>query len=397
MFDIEDNILKPLCEMSRLSHSLPDYIDEFQQCIQKTFTLINSSENMSKKSLLHYMVQYGDVKLINIYKHQFNENYTNELNSKDKHGSTPLHSIISNTNLLDVVKYLLDEEEIDIDAEDDEGRTPLYISISNNNIKMIRLLLKHGADPNKEISINDTKMIRTLLKHSDIQFVRLSNNEISNGNLSKYAYCGEPPLIYAIRKGYHDSAKLLIEYDASINDSIRASDYGVQVYGDTALHFATKYEQTSTVELLLEYEADVNVVNELGQTPLFYAVNESRNYEIIKLLIEYGARIDIIDKHGKSMFDYIKNENKRIKVESFINDCLKSTNSNQSDDEPTEMIEPIIQDNSDERCKCNIVFNINGKEIKCSINSPTTNSLFDSLYGNLAEIRYQLYSLSSSC
>lgn len=368
MFDIEDNILKPLCEMSRLSHSLPDNIDEFKQCIQKVFSLINSSENMSKRSLLHYIVQYGDINLINIYKLQFHENYTNELNSKDKHGSTPLHSIISDDNLFDVAKHLLDEEGIDIDVEDDEGRTPLYISVSNNNIKMIRTLLKHGANPNKEIS---------------------------NSNHFKYIYSGEPPLICAIRKGYHDSAKLLIEYDANVNTKIKTyDDYGVEVYGDSALHFTTKYEQTSIVELLLEYDADVNIINELGQTPLFYAVNESRNYEIIKLLIEYGARTDIIDNHGKSMFDYINDENKRIKVESIVNDYLKSINSSQSDDEPTE---PIIHDNLDERCKCNIVFNINGKEIKCFINAPTMDSLFDSLNGNIAEIKYQLQSLSSSC
>lgn len=368
MFDIEGKIFKLLCKMSRLSHSLPDSIDEFQHYIQKAFSLINSSENMSKKSLLHYMAQYGNIKLINIYKLQFHENYINELNSKDRHDSTPLHSIISDDNLFDVVKYLLDEEGIDIDTEDDEGRTPLYVSVSNNSIKMIKALLKHGANPNKEIS---------------------------NSNHFKYIYSGESPLICAIRKGYHDSAKLLIEYDANVNTKIKTyDDYGVEVYSDSALHYATKYERTSIVELLLEYDADVDIINELGQTPLFYAVNESRNYEIIKILIEYGARIDIIDNYGKSMFDYIDDENKRIKVESIVNDYLKSINSNQSDDEPTEL---LIHDDSDERCKCNIIFNINGKEIKCFINAPTIDSLIDSLNGSIAEIKYQLQSLSSSC
>lgn len=74
--------------------------------------------------------------------------------------------------------------------------------------------------------------------------------------------------------------------------------------------------------MLLEHDADVNAVNDDGETPLFYAINQesaedttnesSGNYEaqneiqqeIIHLLKSKGAKEDIINSYGEIYTDW---------------------------------------------------------------------------------------------
>lgn len=54
------------------------------------------------------------------------------------------------------------------------------------------------------------------------------------------------------------------------------------------------------VEAEIAKGADVNISDNLGLTPLMYAVGNSENPEITKLLIKNGADINAVDKNGAS-------------------------------------------------------------------------------------------------
>lgn len=77
--------------------------------------------------------------------------------------------------------------------------------------------------------------------------------------------------------------------------------------GRTPLHLAVQtFASLTMIKRLLAIGANPNIQDELGATPLNYAVLLSR-VDIIVLLIKSGARLDLKDKQGNSPFDYLDN------------------------------------------------------------------------------------------
>jgi uncharacterized protein len=111
--------------------------------------------------------------------------------------------------------------------------------------------------------------------------------------------------------------------------------------GNTLLHYAVKGRYIKIVELLLKYNADPNIKNLFGKTPLMFCFSGRQiNFKIAEILIsagadpnikingvpllhliirdetlldlclEHGADPNIRDKHGKTFFEYLSDEKK---------------------------------------------------------------------------------------
>ena len=103
------------------------------------------------------------------------------------------------------------------------------------------------------------------------------------------------PLVYAARTGSIDSARVLLEAGADVNQTTR--------YGWTALLAATQNQNYRLGVFLIEHGANVNLANKGGWTPLYLATDnrniEGGDYptrtpdmddmEYIKLLLDKGA------------------------------------------------------------------------------------------------------------
>jgi len=81
--------------------------------------------------------------------------------------------------------------------------------------------------------------------------------------------------------GKLDVVKLLIEVGVDIN----AKD----IYGDTALIYASAYNHKEIVEILIEVGADISIKNNIFFTALKYASKKGHK-DIVKLLIKAGAK-----------------------------------------------------------------------------------------------------------
>ncbi|PKK66956.1 ankyrin, partial [Rhizophagus irregularis] len=117
--------------------------------------------------------------------------------------------IASSLDCYDIVKYLLTDNNIDINLQDNFGETALFLASALGNAKIVKLLLRNNANPN------------------------ICNNE----NVT--------PLIVSSYNGHNDTVKALLEKgDVNIN------------YQDnlckTALSFAAHEGQPLIVELLLK-------------------------------------------------------------------------------------------------------------------------------------------------
>jgi hypothetical protein len=73
-------------------------------------------------------------------------------------------------------------------------------------------------------------------------------------------------------------------------------------YGTSLLHIAAAAGDEADIQLLLEQGADVNVRDEIGQTPLHKAAT-ARNPAMCLRLLEHGAIPNVQDKHGRSPTD----------------------------------------------------------------------------------------------
>jgi len=69
------------------------------------------------------------------------------LDSRDKHGRTPLHLVAALFFLEDVMRLLLDRKA-DPNTRDDEGLTPLHFAVGDAREEISRMLISAGADVN---------------------------------------------------------------------------------------------------------------------------------------------------------------------------------------------------------------------------------------------------------
>ncbi len=121
--------------------------------------------------------------------------------------------------------------------------------------------------------------------------------------------------VKSAERTYLSEVELLFNYGADIN----ATD----IYGNTALFYSChpqdhylyemysyKHEELIPVkrnvemtQFLLENNADPNIANNKGISPLHNAITR-RNAEMAKLLIQYGANLDHRDENGTSVKEY---------------------------------------------------------------------------------------------
>ncbi|MCY4523098.1 MAG: ankyrin repeat domain-containing protein [Halobacteriovoraceae bacterium] len=114
------------------------------------------------------------------------------------------------------------------------------------------------------------------------------------------------------------SAKILLDNGALINAPLkktieRKEGWGEE--GDTPFHIAAKYNKTTVIiEILLAYQADVNLPNIWGWVPLHYAGEFNTNPEVIKILIKNGAFVDMWDNWQGTPFYYAAGMNPNLEV-----------------------------------------------------------------------------------
>jgi len=181
-------------------------------------------------------------------------------NIQNKDGDTPLHSAALNGKS-EVVKLLL-EHGADPNIQNKDGMTPLHFATEyspwhfaaryspwdsateRGYLRVVKLLLEHGADPN------------------------IQNKD------------GMTPLHFATERGSPEVVKLLLEHGADPN--IQENKFGW-----TPLHYAVSRCHVDVVRVLLDHGADLTIRDNKGMTPLDYG---SDCEEIIEELRRGGSR-----------------------------------------------------------------------------------------------------------
>jgi len=185
--------------------------------------------------------------------------------------------LASEKGCTEIVKILL-EKGADVFHQDGHYKTALDYAIENGHDDIIKLFFEKVKD-NKVKSI---ALLNAATK-GNYEFVKfLVNNKGADINAKNDK--GETPLICALKNGYFDIAKFLIEKGANVNAK-------ENIWGVTPLMYAAAthlYNSNclNVIKLLIQKGANINAVNNQGQTALDYAGND----DIYRILRQYGAK-----------------------------------------------------------------------------------------------------------
>lgn len=246
-----------------------------------------------------------------------------DVNATDECGYSPLH-LSAEHGFTEVVRLLLmSGAKVDYRPNTDEEfpRTiqcdePLRLAIRNKHMDIARMLLEHGADPNKryffgaEINlVTDLEFLELLLTFGAnpdsrdrsgltplMKAVRQPQGMEAVLLLLKYganvnAFADErhdyrTVLHYAVLSGNYEIINLIIKQGAKLN-----YDEGLDLGKPSPLDLAILKGDPKIVELLIRNGANVNCSSPIIGSPLHVACadNIPNRYDIIKMLLEAGA------------------------------------------------------------------------------------------------------------
>ena len=99
------------------------------------------------------------------------------------------------------------------------------------------------------------------------------------------------PLIIAARNGHLNSVKILLSYEADIEDRGTTKKGDEVIEGCTPLWAAASFGRLDVVKLLIEQNADVDGRTSSGSTPLRAAAYEG-HLDVVRCLVESGADVN---------------------------------------------------------------------------------------------------------
>jgi len=176
------------------------------------------------------------------------------VNAKDDNDRTILHFVACRTDYFKLAKFLILENDTNIDEPDDDGVTPLYIACKSGNDRIVQLLIKNNAD---------------------INFKKYNN---------KWT-----PLHVACKFTQVDVVRELLDNNAKVNIGDKENK--------TALHIVCENDNEcendnrNIVQLLIEHNADVNIITFDGETALQLAIL-NKHLPIVKYLLKQNPELD---------------------------------------------------------------------------------------------------------
>jgi uncharacterized protein len=155
------------------------------------------------------------------------------------------------------------------------GATPFYCAARNGDAAFMRLLVKHGADPNINTEVGVTPLMAAagldyyegespgpltgVPEAERLEAVKLAL-ELGN-DINAHTQFGDYPMI--------GSAEFtLLHYPENMDDLLNLGVGDPRWDGMTALHGAVMSNQPSLVQFLVDHGARVDATNRLGWTPL---------------------------------------------------------------------------------------------------------------------------------
>ena len=195
----------------------------------------------------------------------------------------------------DLAERLITKHPEQVNARNGYRLFPLPAALSKRHLHVANLLYLHGAVVDVRGNDEDTPLFAASF-YGDVDIIRWLLSHGANAN----AFCsGFTSLFEAADKMHLDAVQILLEHNADVN--LQNKD------GDTPLYWILSSgswmgKLVDMVRRLLEHGADPNICNNDHRTPLHEASSHGL-LEAARLLLRYGAKVDEKDEEGKTPYE----------------------------------------------------------------------------------------------
>ncbi|CAG4944610.1 unnamed protein product [Parnassius apollo] len=178
------------------------------------------------------------------------------------------------------------------DAIDENGCSALQRAAADGHVEVVRLLLEHGADPNKQDHVHGNTALHEAAWKGYSRCAALlarGGAELRSRNAAGFA-----PLHLACQNGHNQTCRELLL--AGAQPDLQNN------YGDTSLHTAARYGHAGVTRILISAQCKVSEQNKNGDTALHIAAAMGRR-KLTRILLEAGCDKSLRNHQGETARD----------------------------------------------------------------------------------------------
>ncbi len=168
-----------------------------------------------------------------------------------------------------------------VNAINSDGYSALHYAVQSGNVRVVRVLLKAGADVNAKTRQNVTPLIASINMAWGKPEITLALID-AGADVNVAESDGDTALWIATTESSTEVMKALLKKGADPNVPSKSMGFN----GDTPLHMAAMNGLIDAVKVLLDYGASPAIRNAAGRTPL--EVANPKWPEIARLLTEHS-------------------------------------------------------------------------------------------------------------
>ncbi|XP_046571007.1 ankyrin repeat domain-containing protein 50-like [Haliotis rubra] len=247
---------------------------------------------------------------------------------------TILHIACGGENV-DIVKYLMKHDIVDIDSRDMDGWTPVMNAVRDGQKDMFNLLVSKGADlsqvrDDKQTILHmacgggNTEIIKYLLKHTTVDIDSRDTN-------------GWTPVMQAAIDGHKDVFDVLVKAGADLSqvragscqlttcpnmrclkirtgktECVKGADLSkvdTEKKKKNILHVACARENVEIIKNLLKHDiVDIDSRDKDGLTPVMYTAKDGCK-DVFGVLVKWGADLSLLDDANDNILHLACNGN----------------------------------------------------------------------------------------
>ncbi|CAN8071618.1 unnamed protein product [Agarophyton chilense] len=221
------------------------------------------------------------------------------IHAKDIENWTALHEAVKTSgSRVDIIEYLLENCNIDINAVDDDGWNPLHVAARFGASEAVDVLIQAGCDLNAQTEEKETAILLASAQTGSAEVLRKLLSHGAKINLHRTTALTPTRLILG-RKDF-DQLCILLDHLGTMDSHERQEAIDLELpsdAGNTLLHHCIIEKQIEPTRKLLSLGADPNKTNDDGVAPLHLACSNG-SAEMVQVLLEGGANANVVRGDG---------------------------------------------------------------------------------------------------